>query len=586
MLTSDIYGFLTGESVSDIKRSTALLSSIDKTLKSILGGARQGYVSPAKPLSRQSNAASRALNNDSASLVKPLSSRQGQTALKTGNSHVSNSLEPKGRARDAKGRFISNGDSTDSSIPSSPGVNGLGNKIARVIIASGEGLEDVDPSIKAFQEVAQPLARGYNNISSSHTDKKKDRWYRKIFKLLKLGKKEDTAYQKATRKSLKNIEDKPGGGSGEGDFGIKVSTIGSTIARIISKIVPLALTAITSAVGVIFSPIGLAFTGAATLAWGLFTENGQKFFSDIASSISDKWNKAVDWFMSKMPDVSGGIDKAKDAISGFFSFGSSNKKQGNSSSKSTLIKQMRADGITDPEEQAMFLAQMDHESNGFKSLEENLNYTPERLMKESSRARRIGKYSVGAAVKQGPKGVAELLYGGRKDLGNTEKGDGYRFRGRGYTQLTGRANYTQASNELGLDLVNNPDLAAQPEIAAKIATWFHKKNRRLVNASRNGDVTAARKLVNGGTNGLADVGGKYRTYLAQINSETQSTSAPIPKLPTIAKAPAVSDLPPIVTPLGGGSERKSISVTVAKGDVTQDVSDRKIAHVVTGGMSA
>lgn len=65
-------------------------------------------------------------------------------------------------------------------------------------------------------------------------------------------------------------------------------------------------------------------------------------------------------------------------------------------------------------------------------------------------------------------------YEGKRILGNVKKGDGYRFRGRGYIQLTGRDNYTRAGRALGLDLVNNPDLASEPANAARIAVWFWK----------------------------------------------------------------------------------------------------------------
>jgi len=613
MLASDQSGFLTGVTVSDIKRSANSLDSIESNVLAIkkavvkpVNSRSSGVV--AVPSSRASNA------NNFSRQKSPVIATPGQRMRDSNGRFVSSggAASNDDGGRDNKGRFTSNSGS-NGGASLSLGLNGLGNKISTAILASGEGLEDVDPNVKAFQEVAQPLARGYQSLSGG--GKGADRWYRKIFNILKLSKKEDTVYQKATKKSLKEIEgNEGGGGSSGGGFGIKASSIGSTIARVISRIVPLAITAIGSVVGVIFSPIGLAFGAAATLAWGMFTENGREFFGDIASSIAAKWDSAVDWFIEKFPDfsnllgsgadsVKSGIDNAKgflggvmDAI-GLATTSSMSKPDSTKTAKgkptdnkTALIKQMRASGITNPKEQAMFLAQMDHESGGFKRLEENLNYkNPGRLMQISKTARGKGRGAVNAAVKQGPEAIAELLYGGRKDLGNTEKGDGYRFRGRGFTQLTGRANYSQASNDLGLDLVNNPDLASSPETAAKIATWFHKKNKGLVNASRNGDVTKARKLVNGGTNGLADVSGKYNQYLAQTSNNslpTQTVSAPLPNLPAIARSQPVSDSPPVVTPLGSSAERKSLSVTVAKGDVTQDLGDRKIAHIVTGGMSA
>lgn len=126
--------------------------------------------------------------------------------------------------------------------------------------------------------------------------------------------------------------------------------------------------------------------------------------------------------------------------------------------------------ITAPQQQAMFVAQLAHESGGFQFMEE---------------------IASGAA------------YEGRADLGNTQPGDGERFKGRGYIQVTGRYNYGQAGQALGLDLVNNPGLAAQPENAARIAAWYWT-SRDINDAANNGDFTRVTQLINGGTNGLAD----------------------------------------------------------------------------------
>lgn len=92
-------------------------------------------------------------------------------------------------------------------------------------------------------------------------------------------------------------------------------------------------------------------------------------------------------------------------------------------------------------------------------------------------------------------------YEGRKDLGNTKKGDGVRFKGRGLIQLTGRANYTLASKALGIDFVSNPELLELPENAVRVSCWWWdmKKLNRLSN-----DISAVTRVVNGGYNGLAD----------------------------------------------------------------------------------
>jgi predicted chitinase len=92
-------------------------------------------------------------------------------------------------------------------------------------------------------------------------------------------------------------------------------------------------------------------------------------------------------------------------------------------------------------------------------------------------------------------------YEGRTDLGNTQPGDGARYKGRGFIQITGRANYTAAGKALGIDLVNHPELAERPDIATKVSIWYW--NTRV--KPRVGDFANTKqvtKKVNGGTNGL------------------------------------------------------------------------------------
>jgi len=94
-------------------------------------------------------------------------------------------------------------------------------------------------------------------------------------------------------------------------------------------------------------------------------------------------------------------------------------------------------------------------------------------------------------------------YDGRKDLGNTQPGDGARYHGRGLFQLTGRANYKSYGEAMGLDLVNEPDLAAQPDIGLWIACEFWR--RKGLNALADADdVVGVTRKINGGTVGLAD----------------------------------------------------------------------------------
>lgn len=183
---------------------------------------------------------------------------------------------------------------------------------------------------------------------------------------------------------------------------------------------------------------------------------------------------------------------------------------GAAKNRALLLAALIRAGSSTLKEKAMFLAQVHHESGGFTRLEESFKYSSaDRLMAISASAKRAGTEAVTAALKAGPAAVAEIMYGGR--MGNTTKGDAYKYRGRGFIQLTGKDNYRAGAAAIGVDLVANPDAAATPEVAAKIAAWYWKTRVGVTGAS--GDTTAVTKLINGGTIGLADRQELYASYL-------------------------------------------------------------------------
>lgn len=150
---------------------------------------------------------------------------------------------------------------------------------------------------------------------------------------------------------------------------------------------------------------------------------------------------------------------------------------------------------------AMFLAQVGHESGHFKRLTENLNYSAKRLREV------FPKYfptdAMAAKYARNPEMIANRTYGGRMGNGDEVSGDGYRYRGRGLIQLTGKDNYRRASSSIGIDLVKQPDLVSQPEVACLTAAWFWFTNG--CNAMADGDqITNCTKRINGGTIGLDD----------------------------------------------------------------------------------
>lgn len=109
-----------------------------------------------------------------------------------------------------------------------------------------------------------------------------------------------------------------------------------------------------------------------------------------------------------------------------------------------------------------------------------------------------------------PNGHPFDLYDNRKDLGNRGKPDGDHYKGRGFVQLTGRANYTKYGKEISHDLINNPSLANDPHIAAQLLARFLKNGERKIRVCLGEhDLAGARKIVNGGKHGLAEFSDAY-----------------------------------------------------------------------------
>lgn len=159
------------------------------------------------------------------------------------------------------------------------------------------------------------------------------------------------------------------------------------------------------------------------------------------------------------------------------------------------------DGLT-PLRLAHFLAQCDHESAGFKRTIENLNYSAAGLLKTFSRHFQ----GVAEQYARQPEKIANRAYANRMGNGTEASGDGWKFRGRGYIQLTGRDNYNRAGISLGVDFISNPDLAAQA-YPLSTALWFFKVNNIWEICDRGATEQTVKEVtrrVNGGTIGLDD----------------------------------------------------------------------------------
>ena len=161
-------------------------------------------------------------------------------------------------------------------------------------------------------------------------------------------------------------------------------------------------------------------------------------------------------------------------------------------------------GITSPLRLAHFLAQCGHESGGFKATQENLNYSAKGLC--GIFRKYFPSVTVALQYERKPEKIANRVYANRMGNGNEASGEGWKYRGRGYIQLTGKENYKAFDATVPEDITSNPDLVAT-KYALASAAFFFKKNGLWAICDRGADmatVTAVTKRVNGGTIGLAD----------------------------------------------------------------------------------
>lgn len=756
MIKSDEQGFLIGEPVNidrtlqiwdEIRKEMRLIRMAitgDNGLKGLASPLTKGIAEANKKIHKaasQSVAQSKAIKDKVTPIATPHAIKSRSTLNAADHSKVESNLTARQKSnqvampqridRDNKGRFVGGGKPSSRTgspldddmgshrdrIIEPPGdgennrfISSFAEKVAGVVNEARSGTEEIDPSIKAMNEIAQPMARGFELMTSGtggRVQKRTEQWFRKIFGELKLFRKEETVFNKAANKSLKNLEEKPVGGEGGGGllsmFLLPIGVLATALVLLAKKI-PGIGALFTSAgnvldilnggdkskavggiagtlagmlggakagslIGSFAGPIGTAIGGVIGGLAGMFfgNEAGQivgskigewtdhlkqadipgkiqaaweSFTTEMSNRISAGWDTVTNFIKDKFginikekvdsakKTVSKGIErirqspagrvisKVKDKVDSAIDGASDMVKRKGAEvtgsaakNKEALVRQMKHAGITDPTEQAMFMAQMDHESAGFTRMEESFKYrSADRLMSVSNFAKNKGKDAIENAMAQGPEAVAELMYGGR--MGNNEPGDGFKFRGRGHIQLTGRDNYAAMGEALGLDLLNTPELAAKPEIAAKIAAQYWKQNN-LGGMAREGNVDGVTKRINGGLNGIdhrrqlfSQYKGDFATpkvastsltsvdsslnlpsHMSMGNPVTSHANIPIaPKMPSPQKIAEAPSIPEPLTNRGINADRKPSVVAMAN-DVGQDVKDRGIAHIVTGGLS-
>jgi putative chitinase len=166
--------------------------------------------------------------------------------------------------------------------------------------------------------------------------------------------------------------------------------------------------------------------------------------------------------------------------------------------------------IDTPVELAHFLAQCGHESAGFKAVNENLNYGAKGLLGIFKKY--FPTEAKALQYERKPEKIANLVYGGRMGNGPEASGEGYKYRGRGYIQLTGKDNYKAFDAVVPENLLESPDLVATKYPLLSAAWFFHKNCLGKCTDASDAAVTAVTKCVNGGTIGLPDRLKHFKEY--------------------------------------------------------------------------
>jgi hypothetical protein len=577
------------------------------------------------------------------------------------------------RDRDNRGRFTSNHDEADQERKQRRLFGDMADRMAEAVTGSAGGLEEIDPTVKAFNEVAQPLARGYQLLAGGDKD---ERWYRKLFGELRLFRRDQTVFNRAEQRALREIDEnteQAGSGGNAGGSSFLGGLLGGGVSGVAGRLLPLLMTGLS----VIFGPIGLVLAGAATAAWGLFTEDGRQFFATAGEKIAAVWSRLSDSFMVGWEDIKSRITEKWDEgikfftdlwdpIAKFFAdkFGIVSDTAKTVVNKVSETAQQANDFVKDKtgiDVKAGVKSAAESTKSAYQTAKE---VARENVIAPAQKAFSSAKdWVLGQTSKlfESGKGGAGTVSTGKGDFGGASYGT-YQLSSKQGTlqnflksssygaQFEGLAPGTKEFNRRWKDVAKNDPAfgAAQHEFIKR--THFDPQAERLKNAGIDingrgkavqdavwstsvqfgGETSLIEKALKGkdasklsdaefvsaiqdykvanndrlfssssnrvreGTLNRANNEKAQLLSLASIESRmvpsvqmpsVQTASAPAPIVPMMPKPQAIPDAPVVPMPMASDSSRKGLSISIDKGDVGQDISDRRLALLVTGGLS-
>lgn len=679
-LQHDSRGFLTGDVINDIRRAVDTLKDIKQNLSDIktrlmsmrlpepviprrnrsevnIGPLLQGgRIEPVVP--RRRDAQGRFVSDSAGpgnstgnqesrnSVLADLIAPAGDIALPNAGGRRSNRQEQLSE-RDSRGRFTSNNDQSERQFQRTL-FNGIGDRIATAMVDAESGLEKADPTIQAFNEIATPLRNGYQIFMGDSKDD--SRWFRRIFSEIRLFRRDDTVFNRAANRSLRNLEnreDENGNGGGESFLGGLFGSITPWIMRALAGLGPMLLTGVTAVLGTVFGPIGLAISAAGLAAWALFSEDGQKFFARIGDdfmtgwnaiteNIKTSWDSAVKVFTDVWEPIKQWFDDKLGIVSDTFN------KAGNT--VNTAVKNFTGIDVKETAKSAYGKASDFTKRNVIEPLATAKDW----VLGQTSKWFESGKGGAGTvSTGKGDKGGASYgtyqLSSKEGTLQNFLKSTKYgatfgglapgskEFNERwkqvakmdpdfeksqhDFIKATHYDPQVRKLKDAGIDVSNrgsaihdaiwstsvqfggdtglivnalkgkDANKISEAEFVSAIQDYKMANNNQLFKSSspraRAGTLSRAaqeKELLLG----LSSVSSRLPVQTAQVASVTM----PSPKVPTMLPPPPVADAPELREPLGSGFDDRYVSLNIPNNEVSQDVSDRKIAHVVTGGYSA